>query len=79
VIIETVKSMTKIETKRILEAIYNIQVTGIHSLNRMGKRRNEGTRMPMQENDVKRFFVRLSTDVELPNVPKAIDCLKKSS
>jgi ribosomal protein L23 len=71
--------MTKIEARRILEAVYGVQVTGIHSLNRMGKRRNEQTRMPKQDKDFKRFFVRLSTDVELPNVPKAMDQLKKET
>lgn len=75
VVVETVKSMTKIETKRLLEAVYGVQVDTVHSLNRMGKRKGENTIMAQKKKDFKRFYVKLSTAVDLPNVPKQIDQL----
>lgn len=79
VIIETVQSMTKIETKRLLEAVYGVQVDTVHALNRMGKRRAEHTVMAHKKKDFKRFYVKLSTEVDLPNVPKPIDQLAEKS
>lgn len=70
VIIETVKSLTKVETKRFLEAVYGVEVASVHSLNRMGKRHAEHTLQAYQKKDFKRFYVRLTTPVDLPNVPK---------
>lgn len=70
---ETIQSMTKIETKRLLEAVYGVEVAQVHSLNRMGKRRSEHTLMAYQKGDFKRFYVKLSTAVDLPNVPKSIE------
>lgn len=77
VIIETTKHMTKIETRSILEAMYGIKVEQIHSLNRMGRRKGETSMMPKQTKDFKRFYVTLTNPVELPNVPKALELLKK--
>lgn len=70
VVIETVQSLTKVETKRILEAIYGVEVDSVHSLNRMGKRRAEHTLQAYKKKDFKRFYVRLTSPVDLPNVPK---------
>lgn len=73
VIIETVKSMTKIETKRLLEAVYGVEVAEVHSLIRRGKRRSEQTVQAYKKKDFKRFYVKLSTAVDLPNVPKPLE------
>jgi ribosomal protein L23 len=75
VILDTVQTMTKIETKRLLEAMYGVQVEAVHSLNRMGKRHSEHTLQAYKKKDFKRFYVKLTTPVDLPNVPKAIDRL----
>jgi ribosomal protein L23 len=75
VIIETVQSMTKIEMKRLLEAVYGVEVEKVHSLNVLGKRRGDHTIMARKKNDFKRFYVHLSSPVDLPNVPKSIESL----
>lgn len=79
VVLETVQSMTKIEMKRLLEAMYGVQVERVHSLNVLGKRKSEHTLMAYKKKDFKRFYVRLTTPVDLPNVPKAIDRLGKDA
>jgi ribosomal protein L23 len=79
VILETVQSMTKIETKRFLEAVYGVEVESVHSLNRMGKRKSEHTLLAYKEKDFKRFYVKLTTPIDLPNTPKPIDMLDKKA
>jgi ribosomal protein L23 len=69
--------MTKIEMKRLLEAVYGVEVEKVHSLNVMGRRRGENTVMAQKKKDFKRFYVRLTSPVDLPNVPKSIDALGK--
>lgn len=78
VIIETVQSMTKIETKRLLEAVYGVEVAEVHSLIRRGKRKSEHTVLAYKKKDFKRFYVKLSTPVDLPNVPKPLEKLGDS-
>lgn len=58
-------------------AVYGLNIKGIHSLVRMGQRRNQGTSMPRHEKDIKRFYVKLHDEVELPNVPKALHVVKR--
>lgn len=65
--------MTKIETKRLLEAVYGVEVAEVHSLIRRGKRRSEHTVQAYKKKDFKRFYVKLSTPVDLPNVPKPLE------
>lgn len=71
--------MTKIEIRRFLRSVYGIDVDRVHSLNVMGRRRGEMTQMPVQGKDFKRFYVKLKSDVELPNVPKPLEELKKAT
>lgn len=78
-VFETVQQMTKIEIKQFLQAVYGIDVNRVHSVNVMGKRKGEMTSMPVQEKDFKRFYVKLKSDVELPNIPKQLDQLKTSA
>ena len=74
---DTVKHLTKIEVRRFLESVYGLNIEHVHSLNRMGRRRGELSPMPRQENDIKRFYVRLKSPVALPNVPKRPENLRK--
>lgn len=78
-VFETVPQMTKLEIKQFLRAAYGIDVNAVHSLVRMGRRKNELTRLPVQEKDIKRFYIKLKSEVELPNVPKPLDQVKKAA
>lgn len=71
--------MTKIEMGEFLRNVYGIDVVRVNSLNIMGRRRNEKTAMPRQEKDFKRFYVKLSSEVELPNVPKPLHQVKEAT
>lgn len=71
--------MTKIEIGEFLRNVYGIDVVRVNSLNVMGRRRNENTSMPRQEKDFKRFYVKLRSEVELPNVPKPLHEVKKAA
>lgn len=71
--------MTKLEIKQFLRAAYGIDVNNVHSLVVMGKRKNELSSMPVQEKDFKRFYVKLKSDVELPNVPKPLDKVNQAT
>lgn len=68
--IDTTKNLTKIEMKNFLEAAYGFHIAEVRSLNRMGRRRNLKSTMPSAGKDMKRFYVRLTTEVDIPNVPK---------
>ncbi len=68
--IDTTKNLTKIEMKNFLEATYGFHIAEVRSLNRMGRRRNDRTMMPRAGKDIKRFYVRLTSMVDVPNVPK---------
>lgn len=57
-------------------AVYGFNVKKIHSLVRMGRRRNEASNMPRHDKDFKRFYVMLHDEVELPNIPKALGVVK---
>lgn len=67
------QNLTKIEMRRFLESVYGMDIKDIHSLNVMGRRRNESTIMARKGKDFKRFYVRLNAAVDVPNVPKQID------
>lgn len=71
--------MTKIEIGEFLRSVYGIDVVRVNSLNVMGRRRNENTTMPRQGKDFKRFYVKLRSEVELPNVPKPLHEVKKAA
>lgn len=68
--------MTKPELKNFLMSVYGINVKRIHSLVIMGRRRNEASSMPRHGKDIKRFYVKLNDEVELPNIPKALNVVK---
>lgn len=74
---DTVQNLTKIEIKNFLEGVYGMNVEEVRSLNRMGRRRGMKTNMPKQGKDIKRFYVRLSSEVDIPTIPK-MEVLKKA-
>lgn len=76
VIFETVPQMTKPELKNFLMAVYGLNIKSIHSLVAMGRRRNESSTMPRHGKDIKRFYIKLNDEVELPNIPKARSVVK---
>lgn len=79
IVLETVQQLTKPEMKRFLTAVYGLDVKRINSLNVMGNRRNESSQMPRRDKDFKRFYVKLNQPVELPNIPKSLDIVKRES
>ncbi|CAN8062596.1 unnamed protein product [Agarophyton chilense] len=79
IVLETVQQLTKPEMMRFLRAVYGLDVKRIKTVNVMGHRRNEISRMPRRDKDFKRFYVKLNQAVELPNVPKAIDIVKNEA
>lgn len=77
IILETVPQLTKPEMKNFLMSVYGLNVKEIHSLVRMGRRRNMRSAMPRFDKDMKRFYVKLHDEVEIPNVPKALQIVNK--
>lgn len=64
------KNLTKVEVKQFLSAVYGFNIAEVRSLNRMGRRRNDRSLMPRAGKDIKRFYVRLTSEVNVPNAPK---------
>lgn len=77
-VLETVQQLSKPQLKNFLTAVYGLDINRINVVNVMGRRRNENTIMPKQEKDYKRFYVKLNDEVELPNVPKSLEVIKKA-
>lgn len=78
-VFETVPQITKLEIGEFLRNVYGIEVIKVNSLVIMGRRRNENSEMPRHGKDFKRFYVRLRSEVELPNVPRPLDKVRKAS
>eukprot|EP00177_Eucheuma_denticulatum_P001822 GFKZ01003256.1.p1 GENE.GFKZ01003256.1~~GFKZ01003256.1.p1 ORF type:complete len:137 (+),score=18.28 GFKZ01003256.1:159-569(+) len=78
-VFETVPQITKLEIGEFLRNVYGIEVVKVNSLVIMGRRRNEDSNMPRHGKDFKRFYVRLGSEVELPNVPRPLDKVKNAA
>eukprot|EP00178_Gracilaria_changii_P015636 TRINITY_DN437_c0_g1_i2.p1 TRINITY_DN437_c0_g1~~TRINITY_DN437_c0_g1_i2.p1 ORF type:complete len:122 (+),score=16.60 TRINITY_DN437_c0_g1_i2:133-498(+) len=79
IVLETVPQLTKPEMMRFLRTVYGLDVKRINSVNVMGHRHNDQSRMPRRDKDYKRFYVKLNHAVELPNVPKALHIVKDAA
>ncbi|GAB0491165.1 hypothetical protein MMPV_002417 [Pyropia vietnamensis] len=75
-VVETPPQLTKVEAKMLLSSIYGMHIDQVASLNMMGGRQriafkegdNRGT--VKKDKDMKRFYVKLSSAVDVPTVPK---------
>lgn len=70
VVIETIPKMTKIEAKLFLENVYGVKVEKMNSLVRTVRKVRS---KQLDTTDIKRFYVELTSEVELPNVPKPLE------
>lgn len=75
-VVETPPQLTKVEAKTLLSSVYGMHIDQVASLNMMGSRQriafkpgdSRGT--IKKEKDTKRFYVKLSSAVDVPTVPK---------
>lgn len=75
-VVETPPQLTKVEAKMLLSSIYGMHIDQVASLNIMGGRqriafKQGDTRGAVKKDkDMKRFYVKLSSAVDVPTVPK---------
>lgn len=75
-IVETPPQVTKVEAKMLLSSVYGMHIDQVSSLNMMGSRQRiafkpgDSRGAIKREKDTKRFYIKLSSAVNVPTVPK---------
>jgi len=75
-IVETPPQVTKVEARLLLSSVYGMDVDKLTSLNIMGGRQRiafkpgDSRGAVKKDKDMKRFYVKLTSPVEVPTAPK---------
>lgn len=75
-IVETPPQVTKVEARLMLSSVYGMDVDKLSSLNIMGGRQRiafkpgDSRGAVKKDKDMKRFYVKLTSPVEVPTAPK---------